>query len=56
MKAQTISPGQGHGGLVVTETRSFNHKDEGNFEIIVSIGGEEHIFTVNRSLHTPKNK
>jgi len=54
MKAQTISPGQGHGGLVVTDTRQLNHRIEGDFEVVVSVADEQHIFTVNRALYVNK--
>lgn len=52
MKTQTIVPGQSYGGLVVTDTRAMNYKAEGNFLIVVSIDGEVHRFTINRSLHS----
>jgi len=52
MKAQTIMPGQSHGGLVVSDTRSMNQEVEGNFEVVVSVGKEEHRFIINRSFHS----
>ncbi|MBM7457310.1 hypothetical protein HNR62_003222 [Oceanisphaera litoralis] len=54
MKAQTIPPGNGHGGLIVTDTRKLNHKIEGDFEVVVKVGNEEHIFVVNRSFYNQK--
>lgn len=52
--SQTISPGQYFGGLVVSDTREMNHKDEGVFKMKVLVDGEEHIFSVARSQHKPE--
>lgn len=54
MKAQTITPGEGHGGLVVTDTRELTHKIEGEFEIEVTVGEERHVFFVRRSFYQNK--
>ncbi|MCW5597798.1 MAG: hypothetical protein KIT59_01590 [Nitrosomonas sp.] len=54
MKAQTIAPGEGHGGLVVTDTRELTHKIEGEFEIEVTVGEERHVFFVRRSFYQNK--
>lgn len=51
MKAQTVLPGEGHGGLVVTNTRELTHKIEGEFEIEVTVGDERHVFFVGRSFY-----
>ena len=52
MKTQTIMPGQSHGGLVVSDTRSMNQEVEGNFEVVVSVGEEKHKFIINRSFYS----
>jgi hypothetical protein len=49
LKPQKLLPGEGGGGLVVCETRSMDFKTEGNFRVVVSVDGEEHNFTFNRS-------
>lgn len=51
MKPQTLHYGESSGGLVVCDTRDINDKVEGNFQIAVTIDGEEHEFTFNRSLY-----
>lgn len=49
MKPKTIAAGQTHGGLIVTDTRSLDSQVEGVFEIVVSIGGEQHTFLISRT-------
>lgn len=51
IKPQILLPGESSGGLVVCDTRDMNDKVEGNFQIAVSVSGEEHEFTFNRSFH-----
>lgn len=51
IKPQVLQPGESGGGLVVCDTRDMNDKVEGNFNIAVSVNGEEHEFTFNRSLY-----
>lgn len=50
LKPQTLMPGESSGGLVVCGTHNMNDKVEGNFKVAVSVNGEDHEFTFNRSL------
>jgi hypothetical protein len=52
MKSQTIMPGQSYGGLVYCDTRAMNHKVEGNFKVVISVDGEDHIFNISRHFHS----
>ena len=54
MKSQTLQLEQSGGGLVVCNTRAMDDKTEGNFQVVVSLAGEEHKFTFNRSLLSSK--
>lgn len=49
LKPQAIMPGQSCSGLVVCDTRDMNYKVEGDFQVVVSVNGEDHKFTFNRS-------
>jgi hypothetical protein len=48
-KQQTIMPGESHTGIVACDTRDMNSAIEGNFQVTVSVDGEEHRFIFNRS-------
>jgi len=50
LQPQTLQPGEGGGGLVVCDTDAMNSKVEGKFHIAVSVNGEQHEFTFNRSM------
>jgi formylglycine-generating enzyme required for sulfatase activity len=56
MRPQTIMPGKGNWFLVVCDTSYMNNKEEGNFQVTVSVDGEEHRFTFNRSMFNTKVK
>lgn len=49
LRAQTLMPGDGVGGLIVTETRHLNHSIEGDFVVLVTVGDEKHEFLINRA-------
>jgi hypothetical protein len=51
MQPRNIMPGETYGGLVVCDTRDMSYKTEGAFQVTVSVDGEEHKFTFNRSLY-----
>lgn len=51
LQPQVLLPGEDGGGLVVCNTRAINSKAEGNFHVVVSVNGEQHEFTFNRSSH-----
>jgi hypothetical protein len=48
LNPQTIMPGQDCTGLVVCNTKDMDEKTEGNFQVIVTVAGEEHRFAFNR--------
>jgi len=48
MTSQTIQPGQHHGGLIVSNTKVMNQTEEGVFTMTVMVGGESHVFSVDR--------
>ena len=48
---QKIMPGDSYAGVVVCDTRQMNPTIEGNFEITVSVDGEEHKFTFRRAIN-----
>jgi len=50
LKPQTLQPGQECTGLVVCDTKDMTTKTEGTFIVIVSVAGEQHRFTFNRSV------
>jgi len=54
MKPQTIMPGGDKLSLVVGDTRNLDKNAEGKFQVIISVDGEEHGFTFNRSLDIKK--
>lgn len=49
LQSRTLQPGEGGGGLVVCATRAMGSEVEGDFLLVVSIDGEQHEFTFNRS-------
>jgi len=49
LQPRTLQPGEGGGGLVVCDTGGINSKSEGSFRFVVSVDGEQHEFTFNRS-------
>jgi formylglycine-generating enzyme required for sulfatase activity len=56
MKPQTIMPSEGNWILVVCDTDSMDLDEEGDFQVIVSIDGEEHRFIFNRNMLNSKVK
>jgi formylglycine-generating enzyme required for sulfatase activity len=58
MRPQTIMPGKSNWFLVVCDTSYMknNEDEEGNFQVTVSVDGEEHRFTFNRSMLNSKVK
>lgn len=55
LKPQTVPPEQSYGGLVVADTTSLNHNNEGQFRIIVDVDGEQHSFTMSRVYYPTNN-
>jgi hypothetical protein len=50
LKPQTLQPGQDCTGLVVCDTKDLTTRTAGTFVVIISVGGEQHRFTFNRSI------
>lgn len=50
IKKRSIMPGYSINVIVACDTRDMDPKTEGDFEIVVSIDGEEHKFTFTRSI------
>lgn len=55
LKPQTVPAEQSYGGLIVADTRGLDHKNEGQFRIVVDIEGEQHIFTMSRTFYPTNN-
>jgi hypothetical protein len=51
MKLHTVLPGKGSRRLVAWDTGSMKKDKEGSFMIVVSVDGEKHKFTFNRSVN-----
>ena len=49
-KPQTIMPGRSVIGLIVYDTGDIDEKAEGEFNVVISIEGEEHRFVFSRSI------
>ena len=49
-KPQTIIPGRSLNGLIIYDTADLEDKAEGEFNVVISIEGEEHKFIFSRSI------
>jgi RNase P/RNase MRP subunit p29 len=49
-KPQTIIPGRSVSGLIVHDTGDIDDEAEGEFNVIIRVGGEEHRFVFSRSM------
>jgi len=49
-KPQTIMPNRSVSGLIVYDTGDIDEKEEGEFNAVISIDGEEHMFVFSRSM------